>query len=306
MCSLAAWWRRPGCRSSRRCCWCAPRSIIVVLVWAPYGFSLPGFLGDVVADPKVQARVATLLGDPAKTMSAAELGQRFLEPGLYLKAPIDQISLGMALVFGTAGLPHISDALLHRALGATGAQVGDVGHGHHRRLLLADTVLGFGAAKHRRSGGTLPRVDAGGNMAARCWRSTSAAAPTRSSAISCWPLSRRWLSRRSSRSSRAWCWPRPRRSRMTCTSGVMRAGKETPPRTRSRRRASRRSSSGARDRASALRPRARTPRSLVGACLCSRGQRQFPLRAADAATGSAAIPAASLPACWSARSLRSA
>src|SRR6202042_2989280 len=67
----------------------------------------PGFLQDAVSDPKVQARVATLLGDPAKSMSAAELGQRFLEPGLYLKAPIDQISLGMALVFGTAGLPHI-------------------------------------------------------------------------------------------------------------------------------------------------------------------------------------------------------
>jgi Na+(H+)/acetate symporter ActP len=45
--------------------------------------------------------------DPAKSMSAAGLGQRFLEPGLYFKAPIDQISLGMALVFGTAGLPHI-------------------------------------------------------------------------------------------------------------------------------------------------------------------------------------------------------
>src|SRR5258708_24001108 len=45
--------------------------LIVMLVWAPYGFSLPAFLADVVADPKVQARVATLLGDPAKTMSAA-------------------------------------------------------------------------------------------------------------------------------------------------------------------------------------------------------------------------------------------
>src|ERR1700726_1620007 len=81
--------------------------IIVFFVWTPYGFSLPAFLQDVVSDPKVQARVATLLGDPAKSMSAAELGQRFLEPGLYFKAPIDQISLGMALVFGTAGLPHI-------------------------------------------------------------------------------------------------------------------------------------------------------------------------------------------------------
>src|SRR5512145_2978418 len=36
--------------------------ILVVLVWAPYGFSLPAFLQDVVGDPKVQARVAGLLG----------------------------------------------------------------------------------------------------------------------------------------------------------------------------------------------------------------------------------------------------
>ena len=76
-------------------------------MWTPYGFSLPAFLQAVVGDPKVQANVAALLGDKAATMSAAELGQRFLEPGLYFKAPIDQISLGMALVFGTAGLPHI-------------------------------------------------------------------------------------------------------------------------------------------------------------------------------------------------------
>ena len=81
--------------------------VLVMFVWTPYGFSLPAFLQAVVADPKVQANVAALLGDKAATMSAAELGQRFLEPGLYFKAPIDQISLGMALVFGTAGLPHI-------------------------------------------------------------------------------------------------------------------------------------------------------------------------------------------------------
>jgi cation/acetate symporter len=64
-------------------------------------------MADVVGYPKVQTRVAVLLGDAAKNMTPAELGQRFLEPGLYFKAPIDQISLGMALVFGTAGLPHI-------------------------------------------------------------------------------------------------------------------------------------------------------------------------------------------------------
>lgn len=81
--------------------------VLVMFVWTPYGFSLPGFLEAVVGDAKVQAQVASILGDAAKNMSPQELGQRFLEPGLYFKAPIDQISLGMALVFGTAGLPHI-------------------------------------------------------------------------------------------------------------------------------------------------------------------------------------------------------
>jgi cation/acetate symporter len=138
--------------------------IIVGLVWAPYGFSLPGFLQDVVADPKVQARVATLLGDPANTMSAAQLGQRFLEPGLYLKAPIDQISLGMALVFGTAGLPHI----LMRFFTVPNAQQA------RRSVVWAMAIiggfyvltlfLGFGAAKFV-GPANIAAVDAGGNMA---------------------------------------------------------------------------------------------------------------------------------------------
>ena len=81
--------------------------LLVFFTWLPHGFSLPGFLEAVVADPKVQAQVARLVGDGAGGMSATELGQRFLEPGLYLKNPIDQISLGMALVLGTAGMPHI-------------------------------------------------------------------------------------------------------------------------------------------------------------------------------------------------------
>ncbi len=138
--------------------------VIVMLVWTPYGFSLPAFMQDVVSDPKVQARVATLLGDPAKTMSAAELGQRFLEPGLYFKAPIDQISLGMALVFGTAGLPHI----LMRFFTVPTAQAA------RKSVVWAMVIiggfyvltlfLGFGAAKHV-GPAVIAGVDAGGNMA---------------------------------------------------------------------------------------------------------------------------------------------
>ena len=80
--------------------------VLVIMVWSQYGF-FGDFLNNVIADPKIQARVAQILGDGAKNMTPTELGTRFLEPGLLFKAPIDQISLGMALVFGTAGLPHI-------------------------------------------------------------------------------------------------------------------------------------------------------------------------------------------------------
>ncbi len=81
--------------------------VMVALVWGQYGFSLPGYLAAVTNDANVQAQVGRLLGDAARNMTPEQLGQRFLEPGLLFKSPVDQISLGMALVLGTAGLPHI-------------------------------------------------------------------------------------------------------------------------------------------------------------------------------------------------------
>ena len=138
--------------------------VIVILVWTPYGFSLPAFMADVVGDPKVQARVASLLGDPAKAMTAAELGQRFLEPGLYFKAPLDQISLGMALVFGTAGLPHI----LMRFFTVPTAQQARKSVVWAMAIIggfyVLTLFLGFGAAKLVGSA-NIAAVDAGGNMA---------------------------------------------------------------------------------------------------------------------------------------------
>ena len=140
-------------------------TILVMLVWTPYGFSLPAFLQDVVGDAKVQARVASVLGDAAKTMTPAELGQRFLEPGLLYKVPLDQISLGMALVFGTAGLPHI----LMRFFTVRDAQqarksvlwaMGIIGG-----FYVLTLFLGFGAAKLV-GPSAISSVDAGGNMAA--------------------------------------------------------------------------------------------------------------------------------------------
>ncbi|NJD32104.1 MAG: cation acetate symporter [Gammaproteobacteria bacterium] len=138
--------------------------VLVMLVWTPYGFSLPAFLADVVGDTKVQAKVAGLLGDAAKNMTPQELGQRFLEPGLYFKAPIDQISLGMALVFGTAGLPHI----LMRFFTVPTAQQARKSVVWAMAIIggfyVLTLFLGFGAAKEV-GPGVIASIDAGGNMA---------------------------------------------------------------------------------------------------------------------------------------------
>jgi cation/acetate symporter len=137
--------------------------LMVVLVWSQYGF-FGDFLSTAVADPKIQARVAALLGDAAKNMTPAELGQRFLEPGLLFKAPIDQISLGMALVFGTAGLPHI----LMRFFTVPTAQEA------RKSVIWAMAIiggfyvltlfLGLGAAM-KVGAPAIASIDAGGNMA---------------------------------------------------------------------------------------------------------------------------------------------
>ena len=139
--------------------------VLVTLVWMPYGFSLPAFLQAVVDEPKVQAQVAKLLGTAASTMSPQELGQRFLEPGLFLKDPIDQISLGMALVFGTAGLPHI----LMRFFTVPNAQEARKSVVWAMAIIggfyVLTLFLGFGAAMHV-GPETIGGIDKGGNMAA--------------------------------------------------------------------------------------------------------------------------------------------
>jgi cation/acetate symporter len=139
--------------------------VLVALVWAPYGFSLPGFLDGVVHDAGIQKQVAKLIGNAAANMTPEELGQRFLEPGLFLKNPIDQISLGMALVLGTAGLPHI----LMRFFTVPNAKearksvvwaMGIIGG-----FYVLTLFLGLGAALHV-GPANIVALDKGGNMAA--------------------------------------------------------------------------------------------------------------------------------------------
>jgi cation/acetate symporter len=92
-------------------------------------------------------------------------GQKYLEPGLFLASPIDTISLGIGLVLGTAGLPHIlmrfftvPDAKAARssvmwAVALIGA------------FYVMTTFLGFGA-RAILGGGAEEAVGEGGNLAA--------------------------------------------------------------------------------------------------------------------------------------------
>src|SRR5918993_5878687 len=92
-------------------------------------------------------------------------GDAYLKPGLFLASPIDTVSLGIALVLGTAGLPHIlmrfftvPDAKAARssvmwAVALIGA------------FYVMTTALGFGA-RAILGGGAEEAVGTGGNLAA--------------------------------------------------------------------------------------------------------------------------------------------
>ena len=92
-------------------------------------------------------------------------GASYLKPGLFLSSPIDTVSLGLALVLGTAGLPHIlmrfftvPDAKAAR--GSVMWAVVLIG-----AFYVMTTALGFGARAILGDGAT-EAVGSGGNLAA--------------------------------------------------------------------------------------------------------------------------------------------
>ena len=100
-----------------------------MLVLAEFGFNL-----------------SELLGAAAEKTGK---GEAFLQPGLKYgintTSKIDFVSLGLALVLGTAGLPHIL-IRFYTVPTAGGPDVGAVGDRADRRFYLMTLVLGFGAA----------------------------------------------------------------------------------------------------------------------------------------------------------------
>ncbi|MBK1688508.1 cation acetate symporter [Rubrivivax gelatinosus] len=75
-------------------------SFMAFMVMLHFGFSPEAMFAQAV---KIKTDLATADGKE----NAAALGQAIMGPGTFVKDPISAISFGMALMFGTAGLPHI-------------------------------------------------------------------------------------------------------------------------------------------------------------------------------------------------------
>ncbi len=77
-------------------------TFMAFMVMSNYGFSFEQLFA---AGVKVKTDLAVNGGKTAE--DAAKIGQALMGPGGFIKDPISAISFGMALMFGTAGLPHI-------------------------------------------------------------------------------------------------------------------------------------------------------------------------------------------------------
>ena len=77
-------------------------TFMAFMVLLNFGFSLEAMFANAV---EIKAGLATAAGKTSAEAAAA--GQSIMGPGNFVKDPISAISFGMALMFGTAGLPHI-------------------------------------------------------------------------------------------------------------------------------------------------------------------------------------------------------
>lgn len=86
----------------KACLLLAGVTFMAFMVMAQYGFSFEALFAKGVA---VKTQLAVNGGKTSD--EAAKIGLAIMGPGGFVKDPISAISFGMALMFGTAGLPHI-------------------------------------------------------------------------------------------------------------------------------------------------------------------------------------------------------
>jgi len=86
----------------KACLLLAGASFMAFMVLLNFGFSPEAMFAKAV---EIKTALAAKGGKPAE--EAAKAGLSIMGPGNFVKDPISAISFGMALMFGTAGLPHI-------------------------------------------------------------------------------------------------------------------------------------------------------------------------------------------------------
>jgi cation/acetate symporter len=93
-----------------------------------------------------------------------DYGQRFMEPGLFLKNPLDQISLGIAWALGAAGLPHILMRFFTVPSAKEARKSIVIALFINSTFFFLINLIGFGAALYL-TPQLISSVDKGGNMA---------------------------------------------------------------------------------------------------------------------------------------------
>ncbi|KWC77899.1 cation acetate symporter [Burkholderia cepacia] len=86
----------------KACLLLAGVTFMAIMVLAQYGFSPEALFAHAV---EVKTAIAANAGE--STDDATRIGLSVMSPGGFIKDPVSAISFGMALMFGTAGLPHI-------------------------------------------------------------------------------------------------------------------------------------------------------------------------------------------------------
>ncbi|MCE1226857.1 MAG: cation acetate symporter [Geobacteraceae bacterium] len=138
--------------------------LLAFLVMAKAGFNPVTLFTDVVNSPQIQDHVRINLLKDAIPKEGFDYGQRFLEPGLFLKNPLDQISLGVAWALGAAGLPHILMRFFTVPSAKEARKSIVIALFINSSFFFLINLIGFGAALYL-TPQLISSVDKGGNMA---------------------------------------------------------------------------------------------------------------------------------------------
>ncbi len=138
--------------------------LLAFLVMAKAGMNPIGFFNDIVNSQLVQDHVRMNVLKDVVAKPGFDYGQRFMEPGLFLKNPLDQISLGIAWALGAAGLPHILMRFFTVPSAKEARKSIVVALFINSSFFFLINLIGFGAALYL-TPQLISSVDKGGNMA---------------------------------------------------------------------------------------------------------------------------------------------